>query len=256
MDKLIALFCFVISVCFVPCGVGHAQSGIALQAYHVLGQAYDSDGELIYTETLTYAPDEQGGRLHTYYENPDNEKLAFKEVLFANSLTAPGFSLTDLATKEREGVEWLPDGQAIRSYQGDSSATLAVPKGPKIFDAGFDHFIKLNWDALIKGETLKVNYLFARDNKFIKLRLKKSPPPKNHLIETVDDQAFFKISANNLLFRMLSSPLFVGYDLNSRSLRYYSGPSNLPMMKDEKQVLIVYQSQDRHLAQNFPVKDP
>ena len=212
--------------------------------YYVVGNAYDQNGQLVYKETLVYTPDENGGQLITRYTRPDNKQLASKIVSFSNSLTAPGFSVTDLVSGEKEGVEWQDNGEVIRSYQGDNNAMLKIPEGPKIFDAGFDNFVKLNWDALMQGKRLKVNYLFARDNKFLKLRIQKSPSPQNKLIKADQNQVFFKISANNLLFRMLSNPLFVGYDIHSRSLRYYSGPSNLPMMKDKKQVLIVYRKLD------------
>ena len=81
----------------------------------------------------------------------------------------------------------------------------------------------------------------ARDNRFLALRLQLADPPADLDSNQIGDVAFFKISANNLVFRLLSRSLYVGYDLQSRALRYYIGPSNLPMMRDRKEITITYQ---------------
>ena len=212
--------------------------------YNVIGDAYDESGNLIYSEHLVYQHADDGGQLTTLYSLPNNTPLAIKEVDFLCNPTAPSFVLTDLETGYVEGVQWIADENHVFSYQGENKEKLEVPDGISIFDAGFDNTIKLHWDSLISGKSLKVNYLFARDNKFLTLRLKKSKLPKGIDVSPNPGEVFFKISANNLIFRLLSSPLFVGYDQETRTLKYYAGPSNLPMMEEEKEILIRYRNSE------------
>ena len=208
--------------------------------YVVEGDAVDQNGTLIYRERLEFTPSPTGGQLTVSYITPEAGEFAEKQVDFTCNPTTPAFTLTDLASQEREGVEWV-DGDTIVSFQGGEQTELDVPTGITIFDAGFDNTIKRHWDTLVTGEPLKVNYLFARDNRFLTLRLQLSEPPADLNQDDTAGIAFFKISANNLLFRLLSKSLYVGYDLESRALRYYIGPSNLPMMRDRKEIVITYQ---------------
>ena len=216
-----------------------------IKRYKVTGVAKRvSDQQTLYTEHLSFIPGDQkrgvGGVLNVDYRFPDGRPLAEKTVVYHCHITDPDFYLRDLTNGRDEGVRWQDN--EIVSYHQDESKALEPPQGELIIDAGFDHFIKKHWKTLTDGDVVMVNYLFPRDNVFIKLRVKKSPAPK---IFPQDEQqeikgiTFFKISANNLLFRLFSSPISVGYDAE-QSLKYFIGPSNLPMMKDEKQVVIRY----------------
>ncbi len=219
------------------------------KGYSVIGDAFDASGKWLYSERLVYQHADNGGQLTTLYSLPDNTPLAIKEVDFICNPTSPEFILTDLETGYVEGVQRITDENQVFSYQGDIKEKLDVPDGINIFDAGFDNTIKLHWDTLISGESLKVNYLFARDNKFLTLRLKKSELPESIDLNANPGDVFFRISANNLIFRMLSRPLFVGYDQDTRTLKYYAGPSNLPMMEEEKKILIRYRNSEPLTAQ-------
>ena len=214
--------------------------------YRVQGDAYDWDGNLLYSEYLQFQPSETGGKLKVSYSLPDAGEFARKVADFNCQPTTPAFKLTDVSSQNQEGVEWQPDGKSIISFQNGERTELEVPDGITIFDAGFDNTIKRHWDSLVAGEQLKVNYLFARDNRFLTLRIAKSEPPADIDPDSVRDVFFFRISANNLIFRMLSKPLYVGYTPQTRSLAYYIGPSNLPTMRDQKAIVIRY----RDLASN------
>ena len=212
--------------------------------YDVEGVATTVQGETLYIERLNFRFTrdgvDRGGRLAVEYRLPDGEVLANKTVHYHCRMTAPNFHLQDVQNDRHEGVIW--EGNNLVSYQADTSERLSPPKGNLIIDAGFDHFVKENWQVLMDGESVKVHYLFPRDNVFIKLKVEKSPAPDPLSTQETEENpgiTFFKISANNLLFRLFSSPIFVCYD-DAQSLKYFIGPSNLPMMKEEKQVIIRY----------------
>lgn len=208
------------------------------QRFYVQGVASDEGGDVLYVERLQHIPGESGGILTVEYTNPDGATLAEKEVQYNCRSTTPSFVLRDRVSGINEGVTWRED--LVESYQDSEITRLEIPDGPSIVDAGFDNAIKTSWDTLMNGNKVAFNYLFARDNKFLKLRFVKTSPPKILKQEAPDNIVFFRIAANNLLFRMLSSPIYVGYDRMTRDLKYYFGPSNLPTMRDQKSVLIRY----------------
>lgn len=207
--------------------------------YHVIGKAYDASGAFIYTEHLGYSPGPTGGTMITLYRNAQGQDIATRRISYDCRPTAPGFEMHDLINDVKEGVRWT--GKRIQSYQGEDIVTLDVPPGESVFDAGFDNSIRIHWASLIEGKALKFNYLFARKNKFLKLRLERTSAPKSLKSENAENMAFFRIRANNPFLRLLSRPIYVGYDIATRSLRYYSGPSNLPMASGVGDVLIRYQ---------------
>ncbi|MGI9319017.1 MAG: hypothetical protein ACR2QW_16950, partial [bacterium] len=210
------------------------------QQFNVQGIATDPNGEILYLERLHRVPGETGGILKVEYSDPKGIPLADKIVDYDCRATTPSFELTDRLNGRKEGVTWTQD--LVKSYQDLNINTLDVPDSPSIVDAGFDNAIKLSWDALLAGDNVSFNYLFARENKFLKLRFVKSKPPEILRSEVSGDVVFFRIAANNLIFRILSSPIYVGYDHFTRDLKYYYGPSNLPMMKEQKNVLIRYKN--------------
>lgn len=213
--------------------------------YHVIGSAYDKNQNKLYTEELNFSPSPSGGILITRYSDSDTNTIAIKTVDFECHPTAPAFELEDMSNGDKEGVRRIIGENSIESFQSDSVKSLTPPTGVVIIDAGFDNTIKLNWEILVSGERLTVSYLFARENKFLKLRLEQAPTPPflqaPPWSDSGSDIVFFKISANNFLFRLLSDPLYVGYSRENMSLKYYIGPSNLPMMRDQKSVVIRYQ---------------
>ncbi len=217
---------------------GCVENWLQQQRFSVEGVASDPEGNILYVERLKHVPDNTGGKLTVAYTDPSGTPLANKQVNYNCRTTAPSFSLEDQVSGVKEGVNWKQD--QLESFQDDEITRLEVPDGPTIIDAGFDNAIKSSWDTLIKGEKVAYNYLFARDNKFLKLRFLKSEPPRTLENEISGDVVFFRIAANNPIFRLLSSPIYVGYDRNTQDLKYYFGPSNLPAMKDQKNVLIRY----------------
>ena len=94
--------------------------------YAVQGNAVDQNGELIYQEQLEFTPSPTGGQLTVSYVTPEAGEFAQKQVDFNCNPTTPAFTLTDLASQEREGVEWL-DGDTIVSFQGGEQTRLDVP---------------------------------------------------------------------------------------------------------------------------------
>ena len=206
--------------------------------FRVEGVAFNESDREIYSEHLSFSNDQAGGILTVDYKNPSGNPLAVKTVEYNCNPTTPSFTLRDLTNDTSEGV--ILKTNDLVSFQSDKSETMIMPAGNAIIDAGFDHAVKLSWDELMRSNKVTWKYLFARNNKFLKLKFQKAGPPDRLSEEVPENVVFFKVAANNFLFRMLSSPIFVGYDRDQRHLKYYYGPSNLPMFDDGKNVLIKY----------------
>lgn len=209
------------------------------QEFLIKGVAQSSDGNILYEEILIQEPGSSGGKLHVSYSAPDGAVLATKIVDYNCNPTTPSFKLLDKTTGEVEGVKWSIDN--IESYQDDQNTIIEHPNSQYIIDAGFDNAIKLKWDELIEGQQIVFDYLFARKNRFLKLRFEKSTAPLVVNGESKPTDIFFKVVPNNMILRAISSPIFVGYNKYSRELRYYIGPTNLPMHVGDEKVIIRYE---------------
>jgi hypothetical protein len=209
------------------------------QEFSIKGVAENPDGKVLYEEVLTQEPGSLGGKLHVSYSSPEGTILATKVVEYNCNPTTPSFMLLDNISGEVEGVNWKFNN--VESFQDERSTIISHPDSQFIIDAGFDSAIKLNWDKLLKGQSVVFDYLFARKNRFLKLRFENTKAPLAVNDESTSLDVFFKIVPDSIFLRAISSPIFVGYNKYSRELRYYIGPTNLPMLVGDEKVIIRYQ---------------
>ena len=176
--------------------------------------------------------------MNVAYTKPGGAPIANKIVKYRCQPTTPSFELTDSDGNPLESVEW-GDAEVI-TQQEETNARLDTPTEPAIVDAGFDNAIKLHWDELLDGKNPEFQYLFSREGRFLKLRFAKIEEPPARYPADGEELVHFRITPANPFLRLFASPLYVGYRADSRDLRYYLGPSNLPSMRRQKDVLIVY----------------
>lgn len=216
------------------------QPALQSRAFEVIGTASDREGRPIYRERLVHRPGDDGGRLEVVYADPAGQRIAEKRVTYRCRPATPSFVLADAAGNTLESVSW--QDQAVTITNGDGNVELDPPSTPSIVDAGFDNAIRLHWDALLAGDRPEFNYLFPREGRFFRLRFARVDEPPARYPGDTGNLVHFRITPANSLLRLFSSPLYVGYDRDSRNLRYYLGPSNLPSMRRQKDVLIVYEA--------------
>jgi len=209
------------------------------QQYSVIGNVFDTQGNLIYIEKLDHIANDSGGKLTTNYHLPDKTEIAYKVVNYDCRPTSPEFELLDLINGKSEGAKW--NENQLLTFRNGEINPLSIPSGPTIFDAGFDNFVKLNWEVLLQDQSIIASYLSVRNERFIELKLQKSKVPDSLKNEPIENLVFFKIESSNPFLKLITASLYIGYDKHSRFLKYYSGPSNLPIMKN-KQVIIKYRN--------------
>ena len=192
-----------------------------------VGKAYDLESdELLYRETHCVSIDDS--KREVIYQDGSGDMIAHKRVDYRSGETTPSFVQENYYSRERIEVE-LGEGRvlmAVRDTADPDSASVSSNSFagdiPLVIDAGFDAFVRQNWDALVSGETREFLFPFAGRSSLIELRMR----PAQCSYDTETDQCF-RLELSNWFFRMLADPIELGYDASERRLTRYRGLSNI-----------------------------
>jgi hypothetical protein len=141
-----------------------AASALA-EDYSFTGYARSLDtGELLYVES--HAVSEGGGarerRVVLYRCDPDSVPFARKQLAYSATRTMPEFTLEDARSGFAEGFERAAHGPTVFARSGPRAPTrsgvIRLSSG-LVVDAGFDDFVREQWDSLESGATRKVPFL-------------------------------------------------------------------------------------------------
>jgi hypothetical protein len=106
----------------------------------------------------------RGGRLAervVLYTCADGSAFARKTVSYVDPL-APDFLLEDASSGLREGIRSGPDGRVVffRPHPTDAEHTGPLPRVMGLVaDAGFDEFVRSNWERLVGNDALQMPFL-------------------------------------------------------------------------------------------------
>lgn len=188
----------------------------------VVGSAYDlKTGELIYTETHAYdAP------YHTVeYHDPKGALFATKLLDYRDSSHAPAFE--QINQLRGEVIRTQVDGSTLTlSYQASSdtkvdNATFPITNN-LIVDAGFDQYVKANWQQLSEGKPLEIDYLVPSRASVVPF----SVGAVDCLARTPAQARCFAITPEAWWLRMIVDPIIIAYDDTPRLLRF-TGRGNI-----------------------------
>lgn len=191
------------------------------------GEAYQLNGsKLLYHETHCEAPD--GNRQEVIYKDSSDELIAFKTLDYSTGDLSPSFLQFNYSREQ--SVEILVKKASVSmsiknttQSKIESSNDVKIDQGiPVVVDAGFDRYIKQNWDELVSGEQKRFQFPLASRSSLIELRVRSA----NCDYESVADQCF-KLEMANWLYRMLVAPIVLGYDADQKQLMRYRGLSNI-----------------------------
>ena len=91
----------------------------------------------------------------------DGKSFARKTVHYVDSL-APDFLLEDVSNGLREGVRSGSNGRAVFFRSGDAQRERSRVLGSitgLVADAGFDEFVRANWQRLMTNQSLEMHFL-------------------------------------------------------------------------------------------------
>ena len=192
-----------------------------------VGSAYDFESDkLLYRETHCVSEDEMAREV--IYQDAEGKLIARKKLDYSSGAITPSFVQKNFYSGELievaldEGVVSMAvvdvnSGEALKSSQEKPSQEL-----PVVIDAGFDVFVRQNWDSLVAGESLTFLFPLSDRGSLIELRIQ----PLGCSYPTQSDQCF-RLDVANWLLRMLVKPIELGYDIEQQQLTRFRGLSNI-----------------------------
>jgi hypothetical protein len=125
------------------------------------GKAWNPDKtRLLYTEShwTSYENDALKERT-VLYSCADGTPFARKEISYANSTLAPGFSFNDVRFDYQEGLRWRGGQAQLWHKRANRARQEAVAESPNLVaDAGFDVFVRTRWQALAKNGSQPLDF--------------------------------------------------------------------------------------------------
>lgn len=199
-----------------------------------IGEAYDlSTNELQYRE-LHFLNDKRTIRVVAYF-NSEQERIAEKIVRYDTSGFRP--SIEQRSYSSQQWLKVLNQGPTVSVIHSPASRVRQVnpawnsrllPPKKKIsssetgvIDAGFDRFVRTNWQSLLDGQRVTLNFLAITRQQWVKLRI-------SQLKCQMDiDALCFRVEPANAIVRWLVEPIDLVYDSLEMRLLSFKGLSNL-----------------------------
>ena len=183
----------------------------------IIGEARDPDsGELLYYEHY-YCTDDQL-KCSVFYLRPDDRLIASKRIDYQLSKKAPALSFRDFRLDRRVTID-----------RADTDAVV---------DAGFDNFVRLQWQDLAEGEEVRFPFRMVGRDQPIDMRANKAG-------QCTDDKLCLNIRLDSWLLGSFIDPIQLTYDRGSQRLLRFKGISNLKTDQGRSQkVEIEYRYRD------------
>ena len=221
-DKLLVAACLALLL-FAP--------GLSLAAGEKIGEtvgnAYDlKSGQLLYRETHCVSADKLARDV--IYEDANGTLIARKTLDYGSGATTPSFVQHNLYPNElieialQQGVVSMTVVDAKSGETRKSVAEKPSKKLPVVIDAGFDVFVRDNWDGLVAGESYEFQFPFADRLSLIELRIRRF----GCSYSTQTNQCF-RLELASWLLRLVVKPIELGYDPELMRLKRFRGLSNI-----------------------------
>lgn len=200
------------------------------------GLARDPDSnQLLYREQhLVRRGDGQVLERLVLYRCSDGTAFARKRVDYRASAQAPSFALEDARDGYGEGLRRSGAGETVWVREGADGSERSAPLRPHpqtVADAGFDEFIRRNWQPLLAGESVPLR--FAVPARLESLGFK---------VSRVGTARFGSEQAELFRLRLggwlgwIAPHIDVAYGRDSRRLLRFEGLSNLRADDGESQL--------------------
>jgi hypothetical protein len=185
------------------------------------------DNSLLYREQ--HLMRKQDGRLTdrlVLYRCPDGTAFARKQLDYRGAAMAPAFRLEDARTGYAEGLERSGAGETVFVREGPGAAEQQAPleaaSAPRVVDAGFDEFVRANWNALLSGETVPLE--FAVPSRLEGIRFKVYRVQSDEV--GAEPAEVFRLRLGGLL-GWIAPHIDVAYGRDTQRLLRFEGLSNL-----------------------------
>jgi hypothetical protein len=189
------------------------------------GVARDKNGAIVYREK--HEVEYRGGRIHkafSRYVAADGRELAILESEFPGGVSLPKYRFRNLVANFEEGVDCCKGNQLEVFHRGKRKVLTFAPNW--VSGQGFHYLAREKLNQVDRGQNEEFQFLIPSKMTTYDFRIRsgghdpKDPRRVKMLLEI--DQWFFRLFAPKII---------ATYDLDTRRLMAYEGPSNL---EDEK----------------------
>ncbi|CCU73213.1 hypothetical protein [Thalassolituus oleivorans] len=189
------------------------------------GEAYSLDDKvLLYREVHTLIIDnDMPISREVDYIDPDGKVIAHKTSTYKGTPTTPDFELTDFRDGYQESAE-TDNKKRILSVKENTDSPVSIksldkPEYTTVVDAGFDEFVREQWQGLLAGKTESFSFAAPARLEYIDFRL--IPINQDDTTLTVE------MRLKSRWIAWLLDPIQLTYDLTSQRLLRYKGLTNL-----------------------------
>jgi len=190
-----------------------------------IGEARDpAGGTLLYREYHLEATSEPLKVVE--YRLPDGALIASKTLLPGMDAAAPAFMQLDLRSGELLSARWQEQALALTHRADEGAAaetrTLAPPAAmPLVIDAGFDAFVRQQWDTLRSGKSIEFGFALPGRKTLVTLRAQETTCADG------DGLTCFRIEPANALLRLVAEPIELAYRSADQRLAHFHGIANI-----------------------------
>ena len=170
----------------------------------------------------------------TVYRDTLGNKIAEMRADYTRSIKLPTYIFRDFRNKEFEGLKLEgSDYMIFRKKKGELPETKKLEEDTNIFSAQGWHYYLMDHLETIGPEGMVMSLLFPARLDYYELHLQKKSESNG--------QIHFHLEFNSWIMSLFAPSLDLIYDLRTKKLLQYSGPSNiLDVDGDTQDVVIIY----------------
>ncbi|MCB9558463.1 MAG: acyl-CoA desaturase [Deltaproteobacteria bacterium] len=205
----------------------------AAERFTFSGVARTKDGRVAYREI--HREHRAKGRLTrvlTRYYSAEGNLIAQLESDFRKNTHAPDYRFTDYRRPAfSEGAAVVGD-RLVLTARGHSELIALPRSAPLVLGQGLHHFVRNNFDALERGQTLRVNFAIPSRFDTYRFRVRKLSDPQPGVVR-------LRVEIDSWVLRLLAPHLEVDYLRDGRRLLSYRGVSNIQTVDGDQQSVTI-----------------
>ena len=186
------------------------------------GEALNDDNKIVYVEkhTLHLKNNTVIKSQTDYFIDQDNEPDAYLKSDFKNSFFVPEYEFADIKLKTKEEIVYL-NGQAWMLSQDQKKEINfnSDEKVPYISGQGFHYFVQENLEQIIKDKIVKAKFILPKRQDIYSFQIK--------LKNLINNTVHLIFEPQSWIIRVFAPKMEVVYDVSSKRLIQYKGPSNI-----------------------------
>lgn len=224
-------------------------SPVSANTFEFTGTAKAENGDTLYQEIHRIDGNcEQGAfepQSHTVdYRKPGADgSFATKTLEYPGSPVRPVVDFAQPDFDERMEIRYPSEDELTINWQtpsGDAELFTVSLNDRVVVDAGFDHFVRQNWQAVQGGESVEFRFLGPTRGEHYGFVLE--PASSNQ----IDAEHVVQIRPTSLVLRVLVDPILLGYNAQG-ALTDYLGLTNIRQNPDEN-----YNAHIQYQVEQYP----